>query len=168
MDPANLSYAHIVGALASSLLFAGIGMAIGWRLLPLTKLYRDARSPNGEAESFTAIDPTASNGRLFPTDILGLDGDVIRYRDGSFGRAYRFEPAATLYDDGQFTEQRIDDLKTILKFERPKGTIIQFRFCSKADDGRVLKDHIRSRNVEKSDPLASMLQATNLSIHEEA
>ncbi|MGH9819417.1 MAG: hypothetical protein ACRD43_04540, partial [Pyrinomonadaceae bacterium] len=89
-----------------------------------------------------------SKGRLLPTEILGLEGNIIRYRDGSFAKAFTFEPANTLYDDGRLTEQRIEDLKTILKFDRPVNTIIQFRFENAADDGQVLKDHLRSRNNE--------------------
>ncbi|QYO64892.1 hypothetical protein [Leptolyngbya sp. 7M] len=73
-----------------------------------------------------------------------------------------------MYDDGRITEQRIEDLKTILKFEKPPNTVIQFRFQNAVDDGRVLKDHLRTRNSERSDPIACVLQATNLSLYEEA
>jgi hypothetical protein len=167
MDTANLSYAHILFAAISSFLFVGIGLAIGRRVLPLSRSHRSsASSPNSGGSPIT--DPAKSEGRLFPSEILGLDGNVIRYRDGSFGKAYGFEPANTLYDDGNFTEQRIEELKTLLKFEKPEGTIIQFRFCSKPDDGTTLKNHLRTRNKEKSDPLASLLQATNLALYEEA
>jgi len=169
MDPANLSYGYIFGAVAMSFLFIGVGLAVGRRALPLSRVHRQAttvvtkRSPLPPSPNLTNV-----GGRLFPTEILGLDGNIIRYRDGSFGKAYIFEPVPTLYDDGRLTEQRIEDLKTILRFDKPKGTIVQFRFSNKADDGKVLKDHIRSRNTERSDPLASLLQATNLSLYEEA
>ena len=167
MDTANLSYAHILFAVASSFLFAGIGLAIGRRVLPLSRTHRrPARSENPGSSAIS--DPAHAEGRLFPTEILGLDGNVIRYRDGSFGKAYSFEPANTLYDDERLTEQRIEELKTLLKFEKPNGTIIQFRFCNKPDDGTTLKNHLRTRNTEKSDPLASLLQATNLALYEEA
>lgn len=167
MDTANLSYAHILFAVASSFLFAGIGLAIGRRVLPLSRTHR--RTSRKENTAAPAIpDPARTEGRLFPTEILGLDGNVIRYRDGSFAKAYRFEPANTLYDDGRLTEQRIEEMKALLKFEKPAGTIIQFRFCNKPDDGTTLKNHLRTRNNEKSDPLASLLQATNLSLYEEA
>ena len=112
MDTANLSFAHIAVALFGSFSFAGIGFAIGRRLLPQFRMHR---------ERVTGIAPTTRNsssteipgekGRLLPTEILGLEGNILRYRDGSFGKAYSFEPANTLYDDGRLTEQRIDDLK---------------------------------------------------------
>ena len=66
------------------------------------------------------------------------------------------------------TEQRIDELKTILKFEKPKNTIIQFRFLNSLDTGEVLRSHLSSRDTASSDPVAGVLQATNLSLHEEA
>lgn len=169
MDTANLSFAHIAVALFGSFSFAGIGLAIGRRVFPHFQIHREAATrivPTVQSSSSTEI--PGEKGRLLPTEILGLEGNVIRYRDGSFGKAYSFEPANTLYDDGRLTEQRIDDLKTILKFDKPPGTVIQFRFASAMDDGRVLKDHLRSRDEQKSDPIASVLQATNLSLLEEA
>src|SRR5215204_4172688 len=77
-------------------------------------------------------------------------------------------PAHTLYDDERLTEQRVEELKTLLKFEKPDKTIIQFRFINKPDDGTVLRNHLATRNTEKSDSLASLLQATNLALYEEA
>ncbi|HQU94488.1 MAG TPA: hypothetical protein PLK77_19480, partial [Pyrinomonadaceae bacterium] len=81
---------------------------------------------------------------------------------------YIFEPSNSLYIDGNVTEQRIEELKTILKFEKPKSTVIQFRFLNSLDTGEVLRDHLDSRDAESSDPVAGILQATNLSLHEEA
>ena len=168
MDTANLSFAHIAITLFGSLTFAGIGLAIGRRVLPHFRLHRDeANKLLLFAGSAASPEIQSDSGRLLPTEILGLEGNVIRYRDGSFGKAYSFEPADTLYDDGSLTEQRIEDLKTILKFDKPPNTIIQFRFHNSVDDGKVLKDHLRSRSIEGTDPIASVLHATNLSVYEE-
>ena len=169
MDTANLSYAHVAITLFGSFMFAGIGLVIGRRVFPNFRLHRAEVNRIGllTRDSLSPVIPD-EGGRLLPTEILGLESNVIRYRDGSFGKAYSFEPANTLYDDGRLTEQRIDDLKTILKFDKPPNTIIQFRFHNAADDGQVLKDHLRSRSIEGSDPIASVLQATNLSVYEEA
>lgn len=169
MDTANLSYAHVAATLFGSLMFVGIGLVIGRRVFPHFKIHRSVirRSETTERPGSTARIPGES-GRLLPTEIVGLEESIIRYRDGSFGKAYRFDPANTLYDDGRITEQRIDDLKTILKFDKPPNTILQFRFNNAADDGQVLKDHLRSRNNERSDPVACVLQATNLTLYEEA
>ena len=169
MDTANLSFAHIAVTLFGSFAFAGIGLVIGRRVLPAFRLHRDAtKNLPTVTGSQLSRDIPGESGRLRPTETLGLEGNIIRYRDGSFGKAYRFEPANTLYEDGRLTEQRIEDLKTILKFDKPPNTIIQFRFCNTVDDGRVLRDHLRSRNLAQTDPIACVLHATNLTIYEEA
>jgi len=169
MDTANLSFAHVAVTLFGSFMFAGIGLVTGRRILPVFRLHqRAAKNLAPTIRDGLSRSVPGENGRLFPTEIVGLEGNIIRYRDGSFGKAYKFEPANTLYDDGRITEQRIDDLKTILKFDKPPNTIIQFRFCNAMDDGRVLKDHLRSRNLEKTDPIACVLHATNLTLYEEA
>lgn len=169
MDTANLSFAHIAITLFGSLTFAGIGLAIGRRVFPHFRLHRDeANKLLLFAGSAASPEIQSDSGRLLPTEILGLEGNVIRYRDGSFGKAYSFEPADTLYDDGSLTEQRIEDLKTILKFDKPPNTIIQFRFHNSVDDGKVLKDHLRSRSIEGTDPIASVLHVTNLVLYEES
>ncbi|MEP7077329.1 MAG: hypothetical protein ABI878_16105, partial [Acidobacteriota bacterium] len=169
MDTANLSFAHVAITLFGSFMFAGIGLVLGLRIFPHFRHHRSAvRKMEPISRTLPLPNTPCESGRLFPTEIVGLEGNIIRYRDGSFGKAYSFQPSNTLYDDGRLTEQRIEDLKTILKFDKPAGTIIQFRFVNAADDGRVLKDRLRSRDEEDSDPIASILEATNLSIYEEA
>ncbi len=169
MDAANLTFAHIFLTVLGSFLVGGVGLAIGWRVLPIAKthLKRETILPNEKATE-KSIDTTRAQGRLFPTEVLGLEGNIVRFRDGSFAKAYRFEPAHTLYDDEVKTEQRVEELKTLLKFEKPDKTIIQFRFVNKPDDGTTLRNHLQTRNTEKSDALASLLQATNLAVYEEA
>lgn len=169
MDTANLAFAQVAATLFGSFMFAGIGLVIGRRVFPHFRFHRNTTKEYVlTTRTGSSRDTAGESGRLLPTEILGLEGNIIRYRDGSFGKAYRFEPANTLYDDGRITEQRIEDIKTILKFDKPPNTVIQFRFQNAADDGKVLKDHLRSRNVERSDPIACVLQATNLSLYEEA
>ncbi len=169
MDTANLSFAQVLLSVLGSFLFGGVGLAVGLKILPIAKLHRKTAKPeSGENITEKSPDTTKSDGRLFPTEVLGLEGNIIRYCDGSFARGYKFEPANTLYDDEYLTEQRVEELKTLLKFEKPDNTIIQFRFINKPDDGTTLRNHLRTRNTEKSDPLASLLQATNLAVYEEA
>jgi hypothetical protein len=169
MDTANLSFAQVFLTILGSFSALGAAFAIGWRVFPAFAFRgiggkrQSAQIPVENTENLTR-----AGGRLFPTEILGLEGNIIRYRDGSFAKAYRFEPANTLFDDERMTEQRIEELKTLLKFEKPEKTIIQFRFQTKPDDGTTLKNHLRTRNTEKSDSLASLLQATNLAVYEEA
>jgi hypothetical protein len=172
MDTANITLAQTLFAVLGSFFLAGIGLAIGWRILPIAKARQKLSMP--ETGGKTKINLTGDNfartsgGRLLPTEILGLEGNVVRYRDGSFAKGFRFEPANTLYDDEALTEQRVEELKTLLKFEKPEKTIIQFRFSNKPDDGATLRSHLRTRNTKQSDALASLLQATNLAVYEEA
>ena len=169
MDTANLSFAQVFLTLLGSFSALGAAFAIGWRVFPALTFRGFSGKTESAKDSIEETDnPTRAGGRLFPTEVLGLEGNIIRYRDGSFAKAYRFEPANTLFDDERMTEQRIEELKTLLKFEKPEKTIIQFRFQTKPDDGSTLKNHIRTRNTEKSDSLASLLQATNLAVYEEA
>lgn len=169
MDTANLSFAHIAITLFGSFTFAGIGLGLGRRLFPHFRVHREGiKCVEPLKRDSRSAEIPGTRGRLLPTEILGLDGNVIRYRDGSFGKGYMFEAANTLYDDGRLTEERIEDLKTILKFDKPPNTVTQFRFLNSMDDGGVLKDHLRSRDEVNSDPIASVLQATNLTIFEEA
>ncbi|HMS43567.1 MAG TPA: hypothetical protein PKE69_25290, partial [Pyrinomonadaceae bacterium] len=129
----------------------GAAFAIGWRVFPGIKISgKRGRKYSAETTIERTPDLTKPGGRLLPTEVLGLEGNIIRYRDGSFAKAYRFEPANTLFDDERHTEQRIEELKTLLKFEKPEKTIIQFRFATKPDDGTTLINHLRTRNTEKS------------------
>lgn len=169
MDTANLSFAQVLLTIFASFSALGAAFAIGWRVFPAIKISSKLKTKQSEVETLEkTTELTKANGRLFPTEVFGLEGNIIRYRDGSFAKAYRFEPANTLFDDERMTEQRIEELKTLLKFEKPEKTIIQFRFQTKPDDGTTLKNHLRTRNTEKSDSLASLLQATNLAVYEEA
>ncbi|MBX3295841.1 MAG: hypothetical protein KF762_09025 [Acidobacteria bacterium] len=167
MDTANLSFAHVAISLFGSLFSIGLALVVGYRIVPAFRAHKGhlAVHSNPTAVQYTKI---TQPGRLFPTEIAGLDGNIIRYRDGSYGKAYVFDPANSLYVDGNVTEQRIEELKTILIFEKPKNTIIQFRFLNSPDTGEVLRDHLRSRDAESADPIAGVLHATNLSLHEEA
>lgn len=168
MDIANLTFAQIALSFFGGLISVGIGLGTGYRVIPA---YMQHRSRLGSTPApQTNVQPSlfSESGRLLPTEIAGLDGNTIRYRDGSYGKAYIFEPSNSLYVDGYTTEQRIEELKTILKFDKPKNTIIQFRFLNSLDTGQVLRDHMRSRDSDSSDPVAGLLQATNLSLLEES
>jgi len=169
MDTANLSYAQVFLTILGSFSALGAAFAIGWKVFPALAFRGiDGKEKSARTSIEETENPARAVGRLFPTEILGLEGNIIRYRDGSFAKAYRFEPANTLFDDERMTEQRVEELKTLLKFEKPEKTVIQFRFQTKPDDGTTLKNHLRTRNHEKSDSLASLLQATNLAVYEEA
>jgi len=152
MDTANLSFAHIAVTIFGSFAFAGIGLVIGRRLLPAFKLHRETtRHLPVVTHTQLPRDIPGESGRLLPTEILGLEDNIIRYRDGSFGKAYSFEPANTLYDDGRLTEQRIEDLKTILKFDKPP---------TKRQLAMVLTDILILSKTPKTDAITSAVAAT--------
>ena len=167
MDTGNLSLAHIAISLFGSFFSLGLALVVGYRIVPAFRTHRKLLSGYPKSKQIL-YSRTTDSGRLLPTEIAGLDGNIIRYRDGGYGKAYVFEPANSLYIEGSVTEQRIEELKTLLKFEKPKNTVIQFRFVNSPDTGEVLRDHLRSRDAETADPIAGVLHATNLSLHEEA
>ncbi|HMS11015.1 MAG TPA: hypothetical protein PKE66_16125, partial [Pyrinomonadaceae bacterium] len=147
MDIANLSFTQIAISLFGGLISAGLGLVAGYRIIPAFKLQRSRKNGSPIAEMKNEQSKVESVGRLFPSEIAGLDANIIRYRDGSYGKGYTFEPSNSLYNDGNVTEQRIEELKTILKFEKPKNTVIQFRFLNSMDTGEVLRDHLDSRDA---------------------
>lgn len=165
IDTANLSIYETVAALSASLAALGAGAAAGVRMFPALRSipFRGIQAPPR-----VALESPPKSSRLIPTDILALEGNVLRYRDGSYAKAYRFAPAPTIFDDETLTETRADELRSLLKFDKPAGTIIQFRFSNRPDDGRVLRNHLRSRGTDGADPVAGLLQATNLTLLEDA
>jgi hypothetical protein len=110
MDTSNLSFLQVLLTVLGSFLIGGIGLAVGWKILPSFKAnFKGAKNLAGEKENTNHFGKIQTIGRLFPTEILGLEGNVVRYRDGSFSKAYRFEPANTLYDDERLTELRVEE-----------------------------------------------------------
>jgi hypothetical protein len=170
----NISLTFIAASLAACGAMLGVGLAIGFRLLPLRKQSKSGEqdknqieraSPQKIAGERQLASPRA---RLRTSEILGFDGNWIRYRDGSFGKAYRIKLAGTIYQDEIFTEQRIDEISTLLNFDKPAGTVIQIRFDSLPDAGKTLQKHLRARNDAASHSHAAILHATNLEVYEEA
>ncbi|SRR5215204_1276604 len=95
MDTANLTFAHVFLTILGSFLVGGVGLAIGWRVLPIAKSHRKPEKFQlDEKVTEKSVDTIKAHGRLFPTEVLGLEGNVVRYRDGRFAKAYRFEPRA--------------------------------------------------------------------------
>ncbi len=170
----NLSPHFLLASLIASSLGLGIGLVFALRLIPV---YRRAAGQKSNAQFPLAINALRDSnenklkhgqGRLRKSEIMGFDGDLLRYRDGSFGRAYRITLANTIYQSEEFTENRIDEISSLLNFDKPAGTIIQIRFDSLPDTGGILRNHLRCRNEQDSHPHASLLHATNLKIYEDA
>ncbi len=170
----NLSPVFLITSLIASSVALGIGLVIAYRLLPQLKRAGGGKVTGQLATAVRTLSPADDKhlrhgqGRLRKSEILGFDGSSIRYRDGSFGRAYRMTLANTIYQSEEFTENRIDEISGLLNFDKPAGTVIQIRFDSLPDGGTCLKNHLHSRNENESHPHAAILHATNLKIYEEA
>ncbi len=170
----NLSPQFLVASLIASSAALGIGLVAAYRLLPVYRRAAGQKTDNSPAQVINVL--TVSNnkklrhgqGRLRKSEIMGFDGDLLRYRDGSYGRAYRITLANTIYQPEEFTENRIDEISSLLNFDKPPGTVIQIRFDSLPDGGTVLRNHLGFRNAETSHPHAALLHATNLKIYEDA
>src|SRR5688572_4180735 len=100
MDIANLSFTQIAISLFGGLLSAVLGLVAGFRIIPAFKLQRPRTIDSPAPETKKERSDTQPSGRLLPTEIAGLDGNIIRYKDGSYGKAYIFEPSNSLYIDG--------------------------------------------------------------------
>lgn len=170
----NLSQTFLLTSLIASSAALGIGLVIAFRLVPVYRRAANRKSNNGGAPAVNALPASDERklkhgqGRLRKSEIIGFDGDLLRYRDGSYGRAYRIRLANTIYQSEEFTENRVDEISSLLNFDKPAGTIIQIRFDSLPDAGTILRNHLRCRNEKDSHPHAALLHATNLKIYEEA
>lgn len=170
----NLSPHFLIASLIASSAALGVGLVTAFRLLPQLRRTTGRRVDDSPAQTINAL-PVSDDrklrhgqGRLRKSEIIGFDGALMRYRDGSYGRAYRITLANTIYQSEEFTENRVDEIASLLNFDKPAGTVIQIRFDSLPDGGTVLKNHLRSRNEIESHPHAALLHATNLKIYEDA
>jgi hypothetical protein len=170
----NLSPQFLIASLIASGLGLGVGLVTAFRLLPSFRRVAGEKSgisagkANHASPAFENKKLKHASGRLRKSEIMGFDGRLLRYRDGSYASAYRITLANTIYQSEEFTENRIDEIASLLNFDKPAGTTMQIRFDSLPDGGSVLRNHLRSRNVEDSHPHAALLHATNLKIYEDA
>jgi len=168
----NLSQHFLLASLIASSAALGIGLVIALRLMPVYRRAAGRKSNNAPVNNaLPATNEKKLNqglGRLRKIEILGFDGELLRYRDGSYGRAYRITLANTIYQSEEFTENRVDEISSLLNFDKPAGTVIQIRFDSLPDSGTYLRNHLRCRNEQASHPHAALLHATNLKIYEDA
>src|SRR5262245_40685717 len=102
------------------------------------------------------------SGRRRDSSIVGIYKDALRHKDGALTVAYDVEALATMFADDSLTDIRYDDLARMLAFEKPAGTVIQFRYSTIPDPGYALINLISSRAEQGTHTLASLLQAANL------
>jgi len=101
-------------------------------------------------------------GRRRDASIVGLYKDALRHKDGALTVAYQVEMPPSMFADDEFVDIRYDDLARMLAFEKPPGTLVQFRYATNPDPGRAITSVIASRAREGTHSLAGLLQASNL------
>src|SRR5260370_28975209 len=126
-----------------------------------TLTYNRVETNEGSLHGETAVlrQPT---GRRRDSSIVGIHNDALRHKDGALTVAYRVETPATMFADDMLVDIRYDDLARMLAFEKPPGTVVQFRYSTIPDPGQAITGVIDSRAPERTHMLASLLQSSNL------
>src|SRR5262245_37389428 len=150
MDPTML----IGGALAVGA--AAVGVGTGVRLLPIAlrsnhdlRAYKD--SPEALQEKrFAERDKKRRliahpEGSERETSIIGLDGNTIRHKDGSFSRFYEFTLQESMLAADGAAERFCDDLARLLCLQLPKDTTFQWRYAVNPDPGLAIANHLDAR-----------------------
>src|ERR1051326_4215802 len=75
-------------------------------------------------------------GRRRDASIVGLHRDALRHKDGALTVADEIPLPASMFADDQLIDIRYDDLARTLAFDRPPGTLTQFRYATTPDPGQ--------------------------------
>src|SRR6476620_1052368 len=102
------------------------------------------------------------SGRRRKSSIVGIYRDALRHKDGALTVAYTVEMPATMFADDALVDIRYDDLARMLAFEKPAGTVVQFRYATSPDPGQAIADALAARATEGNHTLAALLQASHL------
>src|ERR1043165_1272364 len=105
---------------------------------------------------------TRPPGRRRDSSIVGIFNDALRHKDGALTIAYEVEMPATMFADDSVIDYRYDELARLLAFDKPAGTLIQFRYATIPDRGHAILKVLTSRAPTGTHTLASLLQASNL------
>ncbi len=101
-------------------------------------------------------------GRRRDSSIVGIFNDALRHKDGALTVAYEVEMPATMFAEDAVIDDRYDEMARLLAFDKPAGTLIQFRYASIPDSGQAIARVLSSRAPTGTHTLASLLQASNL------
>src|SRR5829696_727948 len=99
-------------------------------------------------------------GRRRDSSIVGIFNDAVRHKDGALTVAYEVEMPATMFADDAAIDDRYDELARLLAFDKPAGTLIQFRYATIPDRGEAIVKVLGSRAATGTHTLASLLQAS--------
>jgi hypothetical protein len=111
---------------------------------------------------FQIIKLRRPDGRKRDASIVGIYKDALRHKDGALTVAYQVDIPATMFADDRLVDRRYDELARMLAFEKPPGTLVQFRYSTIPDPGYAIVNVILARANEGTHTLASLLQASNL------
>src|ERR1044072_5125070 len=114
------------------------------------------------ADGLNAVALLRPSDRRRDSSIVGIFRDALRYNDGALTVAYQVEMPATMFADDDLVDVRYDDLARMLAFEKPPGTLVQFRYSTTPDPGQAIMNVICSRAPAGTHTLASLLQSSNL------
>src|ERR1700745_3518600 len=79
-------------------------------------------------------------GRRRDSSIVGIFQEALRHKDGALTVAYLVETPATMFADDALVDIRYDDLARTLAFEKPPGTVVQFRYSTTPDRGQQISN----------------------------
>ena len=100
-------------------------------------------------------------GRRRDASIVGLYMDALRHKDGSLTVAYEITMSYSMFADDQLVDIRYDDMARMLAFDKPHGTLVQFRYATTPDPGNAINSVITLRARAGNHVLAGLLQASN-------
>src|SRR5262245_53315653 len=128
--------------------------------MELCLAYDELAAEEAQAQQLANLRSPA--GRKRNSSIVGIYRDALRHQDGALTVAYEVEMPATMFADDALVDIRYDDLARTLAFEKPAGTVVQFRYGTIPDPGYAIINLISSRAEQGTHTLASLLQASNL------
>ncbi|MDQ3688004.1 MAG: hypothetical protein M3430_20710 [Acidobacteriota bacterium] len=154
----------------------GVGLGVGARLMPVgLRAARDLRrfknSEDGETERRVKASERARRllgdppGRKRDSNIVGLYGDVLRRKDGSYTRVYDFPLQHTFYSHESVNEQFCDEIGRLLAVPKPENTVMQYRYAVTPDPGRAVAAHLRARAYERVHLPAARLHDNNVDFY---
>ena len=148
----------IIG-ISISLCFAGIGIALGARLLQLQRAsnkagrkrdehHQEAHEKHTRRESVLRRRLHRPTGTLRQTSIHGInEHGWLRHTDGSYTRAFRVEMPATLYAADGTVDRIYNDFARTLQSVGLAGVVVQLRHDVWTDKGRAIRDHLAAQTA---------------------
>src|ERR1041384_8375133 len=96
-------------------------------------------------------------GRRPDSSIVGVCNDALRHKDGALTVAYEVEMPATMFAEDAMIDYRYDEMARLLAFDKPAGTLIQFRYATIPDRGQAIVRVLSSRATNGTHQLSSTL-----------